>query len=320
MLNRPQRRPRRYGRGQLPITIILALGIALFGVVKYFSSSQTNPVTGKAERVSLTPQEEVALGLHSAPQMAQQMGGVVPDGDPRTRLVRHVGQKLAAQIKQPHPWRFNFHLLADPKTVNAFALPGGQCFITVALLQQLQNEAQLAGVLGHEIGHVIERHSAERMAKTDLGRKLVTAVGVGASGSDGGYLAAQAAAVASDVTLKSYGRDDELESDRYGVQYMAQAGYDPREMVHVMEILKKASGGGGRTPEFMSTHPAPENRAGKIKQLVDEMFPQGVPPTLDKGMPLRNGVPSGAVDLPWGGRSSPGPTPSGGTGTKRPTW
>ena len=306
-----RRSHRRRGRMNLPIPILIALAFAAFGVIKFFSSSQVNPVTGKAERVSLTPQQEVALGMQSAPQMAQQMGGVVPESDPRTRLVKTVGQKLAAQIDKQHPWRFDFHLLADAKTVNAFALPGGQCFITLALLNQLQNEAQLAGVLGHEIGHVIERHSAERMAKTDLGRSLVTAVGVGASGSDGGFLAAQAAAVANDVVQKSYGRDDELESDRYGVEYMAKAGYDPREMIHVMEILKKASGGGGRTPEFMSTHPAPENRAGKIEALVKELFPQGVPPALSKGITLNGGYPTGGLsDGPgWGGGR---PAPAGG--------
>lgn len=314
---RTTRNRRRYGRMSLPIPILIALAIAAFGAIKFFTSSQKNPTTGEAQRVSLSPQQEVALGLQSAPQMIGQMGGEVPPNDPRAQLVRTVGQKLVAQVGGQHPWRFEFHLLADPKTVNAFALPGGQCFITLALLGQMQNEAQLAGVLGHEIGHVIERHSAEHMAKGDLGRSLVTAVGVGASGSDGGYAAGQLAAVANNMIQMKHGREDELESDRYGVQYMAKAGYDPREMVGVMEILKKASGGGGK-PEFTSTHPDPGNRAARIKQIVDEMFPQGVPPSLGRGMSLQGGYPTGgASDAPWGGRPA---APSGGTGPKKPAW
>lgn len=290
----------RRGAARLNVTILIALGIAAFGLLRYFTSSQVNPVTGEPQRVSLTPQQEVALGLQSAPQMAQQMGGLVPSSDPRAQVVQAVGQKLVASIDKQHPWKFQFHLLADTKTVNAFALPGGQCFITLALFNQLQNEAQLAGVMGHEIGHVIHRHSAERIAKSDLGRSLVTAVGVGASGSDGGQFAHMAAAVTEDMIQKSYGRDAELESDRYGVEYMAKAGYDPREMVGVMEILKKASGGGSR-PEFTSTHPDPGNRAQQIMDLVKQMFPQGVPPNLTKGISLSGGRPSG---LPEGGKQN----------------
>ena len=276
------------GRGGIHVTWILAAVIALFGVFKYMTNKQVNPVTGKAERVALSPEQEVVLGARTAPQMASQMGGAIPETDPRARFVEEVGQKLVRQIEAKGgamPWKFDFHLLNDPKTVNAFALPGGQCFITTALFAQLDNEAQLAGVLGHEIGHVIERHSAERMAKSDLGRSLVTAVAVGASGDGGGYTAAQVAQMANQFIQMSYGRDQELESDSYGVAYMVKAGYDPEEMIKVMEVLKKASGG-GKQPEFMSTHPHPDNRADQIRKYVKEMFPNGTG-TLTKGRSLR---------------------------------
>jgi len=285
----------RFGSGGLRLGggVLIALVIAVIGLVKYFGSSQQNPVTGESQRVALTPQQEVALGLQSAPQMAQQMGGVVGENDPRSQFVREVGQKLTAQIGAEHPWKFQFHLLQDSKTVNAFALPGGQIFITMALLQQLQNEAQLAGVLGHEIGHVIERHSAEHMAKSNLSQSLVTAVGVGASGGDGGgQFAHMAAAVAANMINLKYGRDDELESDKYGVNYMAKAGYDPREMAGVMEILKKASGGRSG-PEFASSHPDPGNRTEQINALVKQLYPQGVPDSLSRGAALNEGLPTG---------------------------
>lgn len=279
------RRSRRFGKIEGAIAVLIALAVALFAVVRYFTSSQENPVTGEAQRVTLTPQEEVALGMQSAPELAQQMGGLVPPSDPRAQLVNRVGQKLVAQIDREHPWEFNFHLLRDDQLVNAFALPGGQIFITLALYQQLENEAQLAGVLGHEIGHVIERHSAEQMAKSDLTRGLVTAVGVGAGGQEGGGFAHVAAAVAANMINLKYGRDDELESDDYGIRYMAAAGYDPRAMAGVMEVLARAGGGNGR-PEFASTHPDPGNRADRIRQVIQKLYPQGVPPELTLGAPL----------------------------------
>ncbi len=282
----------RRGPG-IHITWIIGLVIAGFGLLRYFTATQTNPVTGKSERVSLTPQQEVALGARTAPQMAAQMGGEVPRSDPRAALVAEVGQNLVRQINVPNmPWQFDFHLLDDPKTVNAFALPGGQIFITTALLSRLENEAQLAGVLGHEIGHVIERHAAERMAKQQLGQSLVNAVAIGASGDHGGYTAAQVAQMANQFVQLKYGREDELQSDGYGVNYMTQAGFDPTEMIHVMEILKKASGGSSQ-PEFMSTHPDPGNRAEQIRGQIKQHFPSGVPNNLTKGRPLESPAATG---------------------------
>jgi predicted Zn-dependent protease len=219
------------------------------------------------------------------------MGGEVSQSDPRAQLVSSVGQKLVSVIG-PTPWRFQFHLLRDPQTVNAFALPGGQIFITVALLEKLENEAQLAGVLGHEIGHVIERHSTKQMAKNSLGQSLVTAVAVGTSDRNDGMMATYAAQYANQLLQLKYGRGDELQSDNHGVTYMAQAGYDPRQMIGVMEILKRASGG-SRVPEFASTHPDPGNRAEQIKEQIQGQWPQGVPSSLTAGQALRRGVPSG---------------------------
>jgi predicted Zn-dependent protease len=305
-----------YGRGGggMRITWVLAAVIALFGVIKYFTSTQKNPVTGEAQRVGLSPSQEVALGLRTAPELANQMGGAIPETrDPRAQLVEEVGQKLVEQVRKEAPdmpWKFDFHLLNDPKLVNAFALPGGQCFITTALLDRMDNEAQLAGVLGHEIGHVIHRHSAQQMAKSNLGQSLVTAIGVGASGDGGGYTAAQVAQMANQFLQLSYGREHELQSDRYGVRYMAKAGYDPNEMIGVMEILKKASGGGGGGPEFTKTHPDPGNRAAQIREQIKSEFPNGLP-NVSKGRSLRD-LRSGSMRS--GGDGRPGaPTRSGKT-------
>jgi predicted Zn-dependent protease len=151
--------------------------------------------------------------------------------------------------------------------VNAFALPGGQIFITVALLKRLKSDDQLAGVLGHEIGHVIGRHSAEQMAKQQLTQGITGAVVMGA----GSYEMAQVAQMVGGMINMKYGREDELESDKFGVCFMRDAGYDPAALVDVMKILAEASGGRGKQPEFASSHPSPENRVEQIQSHVSNM-------------------------------------------------
>lgn len=261
--------------------LIIAGVIAIFAIVSYLNMRSTNPVTGQSQFVALSIDQEIALGLQAAPEMAAQHGG--EDPDPETRaLVATVGAKLVqASLKSDVPYDFNFHALADPQTINAFALPGGQIFITRALLSRLDTEGQLAGILAHEIGHVIERHGAEHLAKGKLTQGLVGAAGVAAydpnrPGSQ--YAAAIAAAIGSLVNMK-YGRDDELESDAWGVRIMADAGYDPRSMIRVMEILAE-SAGENRRAEFFSTHPNPENRIAQIHAAIQRIFPDGVPEHL----------------------------------------
>lgn len=258
-------------QGSLLMGLVVA-GIAFFA---YISSSQTNPVTGEHQKVNLSPEQEIALGLHAAPEMAQQHGGVVESG-PEAESVRRVGTFLVHNsVAKNSPYEFNFHLLADTQVVNAFALPGGQVFITRALLRQLESEGQLAGVLGHEIGHVIERHGAEHMAKQQLTQGLTAAI---ATASDNPNSAAMAQAVGSMLNMK-YGRSDELESDKWGVTLLAETGYDPRALIGVMKVLERASGGRSQ-PEFMSTHPSPENRIERIEETIRSKFPNGVPSSL----------------------------------------
>lgn len=259
------------------------------GVIGYFGKSSINPVTGEKQHVSLTADQEVALGLQAAPQMAEQFGGLDPD-EKAQGLVKHVGQKLIATGPGAKTqYRFNFYLLRDPQTVNAFALPGGPIFITRALFDRLQNEAQLSGVLGHEVGHVLERHSAEHMARSQLAQSVVGAAGVAASDEQGrGQMAYMAAAFAAQMAQLKYGRNDELEADRWGVKNMAGSGYDPREMIEVMEILKQSSK--GRQPEFMSSHPDPGNREEALQAEIQKDFPNGVPSDLSKGQSLRAGA------------------------------
>ncbi len=262
---------RRGGMGRLAIGLV----VAGFALLSYCTSSEFNPVTGEKQYVSLTPKQEIALGLQALPEMMAQHGG--EHGDKRLQaVVDQVGRQLVTtSAARDTGWQFDFHLLADPESVNAFALPGGQVFITYALFRQLETPAQLAGVLGHEIGHVVARHSAQRMAKANLTEGLMGAVAV-ASESAG---SAQVAAMIGQMVNMKYGRDDELESDKLGVLFMSNAGYDPRAMIGVMEILARA-GGGDRQPEFFSTHPNPDNRIAQIERAIAEVYPDGVPAGL----------------------------------------
>lgn len=256
--------------------IFIALIIAAIGFIMYMNQTETNPITGVKQHVSISPEQEIRLGLQATPSMVSQMGGEVPSSDPRSQEVQRIGQQIVSRsIAHQGPWHYQYHLLADSKTINAFALPGGQIFITLGLLDRLETEAQLAGVLAHETGHVIERHSAEQMAKSQLGQLLILATGVGASDAEHPGRAQQAAAIASivnQVTQLRYSRKDELEADEWGLRLMAEAGYDPRAMLEVMRILEKAVPG-GHTPEMLLTHPYPEHRTQYIKAYLEKHPP-----------------------------------------------
>lgn len=248
-------------RSSWKIRIFIGLAIVAFAFAQRCSNQEENPYTGRVQNINMSAHQEIAIGLQAAPEIAQQHGGLHPDQRMQA-FVDAVGNRLVqSSIARETPYRYEFHLLADDRTINAFALPGGQVFITQALFSRL-NEAQLAGVLGHEIGHVIGRHSAERIAESNFWKTVSMGASVGAD-------MGEVVAGIGQNTLLTNGRGDELESDELGVLFMIQAGYDPEEMIHVMEILKEAAGP-NRMPEFQSTHPDPENRIEKIRAAIEK--------------------------------------------------
>jgi predicted Zn-dependent protease len=271
-----------YGGGS-NLRLWIGVIIAVVSVITYFSHTSVNPVTGEKQHLSMTADQETQLGLASAPEMSAQMGGDVPRDDPEAEEVRYVGKRVWQNSDAARsPYQYTYHLLADTNTVNAFALPGGQVFITKALYDDLEDEAELAGVLGHETGHVVERHSAQQVEKSELGSRLVTAVAVGSQHSlrDG-----LAASVADQILQLRFSRKDESQADECGVRFMTQAGYDPRAMIDVMNVLMEQSRG-GHEPEFLVTHPYPEHRIVDIKAQLAGMFPNGVPGNLTRGKKL----------------------------------
>lgn len=268
--------------------IVVALLIGLVGWIMYMNQVEVNPITGEKQHVSLSPNQEIRLGIESAPEMAREMGGEVSSDDPRAQEVQKIGNYMVDHTNaKKSPWKFHFRLLKDPKTINAFALPGGQIFITLGLYNKLQTEAQLAGVLSHEMGHVIERHTAQQMAKSQLGNILVTAVGTAASdpnNPNSSYHSAMIASLVNKMFQLRYSRHDESEADTWGLKLMEQVGYNPRAMIQVMRILKEA-GGRGSTPEMFQTHPNPDLRIEQIESYLKE-HPPG--PDVTEGGPLKH--------------------------------
>lgn len=251
--------------------IIGGIIIAVIGFMMYMSQVQENPVTHERQHVAISPDQEIRLGLQSAPVMAKQMGGELPASDLRVEQVKTIGSHLVASTDaKKSPWKFQFHVLADTRTINAFALPGGQIFITAGLLDKLKTKDQIAGVLGHEMGHVIERHSAQQMATSQLGQLLVVAVGTAASSRQHpqqSYNAALIASLVNQMFQLRYSRADESAADIWGIKLLAQAGYDPKAMVEVLRILKESA---GKNPgmEIFQTHPNPDLRIKEIEEYL----------------------------------------------------
>ncbi len=218
----------------------------------------------------LSLQEEVALGSEAAPQLTQEYGGAITERGLHTSLER-VGRSMTDTLETEYrdlPWEFT--LLNSP-VINAFALPGGKVFVSRALIERMTNEAQLAGVLGHEVGHVTARHGNQKISAGLIAQGVAIGVGVAAGGSDNELIAAgvpMLVQAGSGAFMLKYGRGQELESDKLGVEYMSRVGYNPIGMRQVMEILAEASAG-NEAPEFFSTHPHPESRIAAIDQMLE---------------------------------------------------
>lgn len=249
------------GKG-LKFRLFIGVIIIGFALVKKCGNQTVNPYTNRTQNINMDAQQEIAIGVQSAPEMAQQHGGLHNDTKLQA-VIDNIGNKLVnSSIARETPYQYDFHLLADESSINAFALPGGQIFMTYGLLARLQNEDQIAGVLGHEIGHVLGRHSAERIADSNFWQTVSAGASVGA---DAGSIVNQY----GQTTLLKNGREDELESDELGVLFMINAGYNPKEMIGVMKILKAAAGD-NRVPEFQSSHPDPENRIEHIEEAIEK--------------------------------------------------
>jgi predicted Zn-dependent protease len=261
------------------VSALVGVAIAL-SACAFTAGYVENPITGERQRIRITPQEEMAIGWRAAPQMAARYGGLHPDAQMQAR-VDEIGRRVVTQsAAATSEYTFNFHLLADAKTMNAFALPGGQVFITYALYTKLGTEGEIASVLAHEIGHVLARHAAERISDSPLSSYLTATVltSYKSTRSTDDYYG-QMVRLADHLVSIQYSQEDETESDRLGVCLLADAGYDPRALIRVMEILARTANEQG-WPEFLDTHPSPDNRMGRIYEAIAAEFPTGFPAGL----------------------------------------
>jgi predicted Zn-dependent protease len=239
----------------------MPIRIAALLLAAALSACVRNPVTGKRQLSLVSKDQEIALGKEGAAQVEQSIGKYP---DPQVQAyVESVGKRMAAASERPDlPWRFT--VLDDP-TVNAFALPGGPVFVTRGILTYMTSEAELASVMGHEIGHITARHSAEQLSKAQLAQ---LGLGVGMIFSEDLRQYGQLAGVGLQLMFLKFGRDAERQADELGFRYMVGQRYDPREMAQVFRMLDRQSAkeGGGRLPEWLSTHPDPGGRAEKAAE------------------------------------------------------
>ncbi len=223
-----------------------------------------NPATGQRQLVLVSEQQEIAIGQENDQAIQAQMG-LYPDEEMQ-RYTQELGASLAARSERPHlPW--TFRVLDDP-IVNAFALPGGYIYVTRGILTHFNSEAELASVLGHEIGHVTGRHGVERMSTAQLAT-VGLVVGTVAAGDRYRGLADLAGQGLGLLFLK-FSRDDERQADDLGLRYMTRGDYDPSEMPKVFDTLGRVSAaqGAGRIPGWLSTHPDPGNRSVRISEQI----------------------------------------------------
>ena len=236
----------------------------------------TNPATGKKVFNTMSPEKEIEIGTAAQGEFLGTNGGNIPDPQ-LLGYVQNLGNELAAVSERPElPWEF--HVL-DSAQINAFALPGGKVFMSRGLMERMTNEAQLAGVLGHEIGHVTSMHVGRRISQGQaigvLGIGLSVAGGVG----DNDWLRGAGLGVmvgGTAVYLPKFSRGNESEADALGVRYMTRLGYNPYGQVEVMQILKDASEGrsGNLLTNMLSTHPLPEQRIEDLQLLIQEQYPE----------------------------------------------
>ena len=255
--------------GNLP-KLIARLTVSLI----LLSGCSVNPVTGKQELVFVSAAEEVQMGEQAYVPTQQSQGGVY-DVDPElTAYVKSVGQKLGAVSDRDLPYEF---VVLNNSVPNAWAMPGGKIAINRGLLTELDNEAELAAVLGHEVVHAAARHSAQQMTRAMLSQVLVVATAVAASDSDYGSLAVGSAGLGAQLINATYGRGAELESDLYGMRYMSEAGYEPQGAVTLQETFVRLSQGGQQDwiSGLFASHPPSQARVEANRKTAAELPPGG---------------------------------------------
>lgn len=234
----------------------------------------TNPVTGKSDLMLVGESQELDIGQAQYAPMRQSEGGDYALDPGVTSYVQRVGNRLAAVSDRKLPYEFT---VLNNSVPNAWALPGGKIAVNRGLLTELKSESELAAVLGHEIVHAAARHSAQQMSKGMLAQGGLLATQLALGNSAYGGLATQGAQVASELVLQRYGRDAELESDRFGMKYMKRAGYDVNGAVTLQETFVRLSGNKGSDwfEGLFASHPPSQERVEANRKQAAKLGPGG---------------------------------------------
>jgi len=271
--------PRLLAFRRSALRLVLPLLLLAAAVGSGCVTTGTSPVSGNTRAYAYSWEEEVKLGTEADQQIQQQFG--VYDDEEMQEYVDRVAQDVLAESDMRRPdtperfrnTEFTFRVLDSP-IINAFALPGGYVYVTRGLMAHLNNEAQLAVVLGHEIGHVAGRHASKQGAKQQLMQGVLLGGAVASQVAFGGEVGENVLGIggtATQLLTLSYSRDNERESDRLGVEYAARAGYDAAEGAEFFTSLKRKSEQSGQDiPTWQSTHPDPGQREDTIVELARE--------------------------------------------------
>ncbi len=258
---------RRRGGFRWQIMLLFAIGAGGY----YMMNQETVPLTGRKQLRTMKPVQEMQLGLQSYQQILADNGSNVLSRGPVVDAVNEIGVRIARAAKPEDPgfdWQFN---VIESEQANAFALPGGYTAVYTGLVPIAENEDGLAVVMGHEIGHALAHHGAERMAQQNMKRIIGAGVGMAAGGMDFG---AQKAVMGVFGGISQYGfalpfsRKHESEADYIGLVLVARACYDPREAPKLWERM--GASGGATPPEFQSTHPSPQTRVADFQRWMPE--------------------------------------------------
>jgi predicted Zn-dependent protease len=239
---------------------------ALFATIALCASCATNPVTGERQLALISESQEIQMGAEAAQQAERSIGLV--DDQALQDYMQQLGIALARDSERPAlPWTFR---VVDDPTPNAFALPGGYIFVTRGLLSLMRSEAELASVLGHEIGHVTARHSVSMISRAQLAQ---IGLGVGSILSPTVARLGDVAGAGLSLLFLSYGRDAERQADDLGFRYALETGYDVRDMVRVFAQLQRAGDAAGQSPlpSWLASHPNPAERIQRIEEQLAQL-------------------------------------------------
>ena len=246
------------------ITLAVILALLFIGCTKA-------PITGRSQLIMVSPQQEIALGIKSAQEILKKEK--ISTNPQQNAMVKRVGERIASVTGQNN-YAWEFFVIDKDDEPNAFCLPGGKVFVYSGIFKYAANDDELAAVMGHEIGHALARHGAERMSRgqlTQLTGQVLESVMQGHSNPQNTAMVMQAFGIGSQLGIMlPHSRTQEYEADNIGLVLMAKAGYNPQA---ALSFWQKFSRSGGTPPEYLSTHPAPQNRIEQIKRLLPKVMP-----------------------------------------------